>query len=93
MTEEQCDAAFNPLWAPLYESRALTESLGGHKLKNQKKLEKEEAAPHLLLCHKTINNTLWLSQFNHMDRGSRTEAAAMLLERAITTSPEKLPDV
>jgi hypothetical protein len=93
MSEEQCDAAFNPLWLPLYESKKLTESQGGHSLKRQEKLEKQESEPHRLMCHKIINNTLYLSQFNHMEHGSRVEAAAMLLERAIATSPERLPDV
>lgn len=93
MTEEQCDAAFHPLYLSLYESQALTKSLGGHTIHRQKALEKEEANDKGLMCHKIINNTLYISQFGHFEHGSRTEAAAMLLERSITTSTEPLPDV
>jgi hypothetical protein len=93
LPQEQCDAAFHPLWQTLYESKIHFDSKGGHTLRQQEAIEKDDAHYLELTCVKIINNTLYLSDFHHMDRGSRTEASISLLERSVITSPEMLPDV
>lgn len=95
MTEDQCDAAFHPLWKPIYDSKAITDRKpgGGHTLKEQERIEREEAKGRELTCVKIVNNALYLTAFAHSNGGSRTEAGISLLERAVTTAPEKLPNV
>ena len=93
LTEEQCDAAFHPLWKPLYDSKVYSDDKGGHTLGQQKDIEKHLAAKLELTCVKIINNTVYLSDFHHSAGGSRPESGISLLERSIVTGPEKLPDV
>lgn len=92
LSQDQCDAAFHPLWKPLYDSKACSESRGGRTLHQQRDVEKEAAARELT-CVKIINNTLYITDFYHSNGGSRTEAGISLLERSVVTGPEKLPDV
>ncbi|UZJ50723.1 hypothetical protein CBS101457_000043 [Exobasidium rhododendri] len=93
MSEEQCDAAFHPLWQPLYQSKIYSDSKGGHTLKQQESIEKDLAAGLELTCVKILNNTLYIIDFHHSNGGSRAEAGISLLERAVVTSTDRIPDV
>ncbi|CAD6568880.1 MAG: hypothetical protein CYPHOPRED_002920 [Cyphobasidiales sp. Tagirdzhanova-0007] len=88
LTEDQCDVLFHPLYVEIDRAALYWKGRGGITREDIETSVSTSNA-HLLL----YDNQLYVKSFHNLKRNSRPLAQVALINEAISTSPERLPNI
>ncbi|TNY17190.1 glycosyl transferase family 90-domain-containing protein [Rhodotorula diobovata] len=88
LTQEQCDAIYPGLYLEVERARDYWKARGGVTQQDLDDAEAQGQARALI-----VNNRLYVKSYSDAQQGTRTKAALALINEALITAPEPVPDI
>ncbi|GAA5925329.1 hypothetical protein JCM3775_006424 [Rhodotorula graminis] len=88
LTQDQCDAIYPGLYLEVERAHDYWKARGGVTQKDLDEAEAQGQARAMI-----VNNRLYVKSYSDSQQGTRTKAALALINEALITAPEAVPDI